>query len=316
MIVTVTLSPALDCTLELPGPLAVGDVQRAVAPGSEVAAGKGVNVSRVLRAAGVPTKAIVVASPEGRFAELLEEARLPVRYVDNTTPVRRNLAIIDPRGTTTKINEPAPAVSGTAFAGVRTAVRQQVIGADWLVIAGTMPAGIAPRDVRALIDEARSVHPALRIAVDSSGAALAAAFAPGAASLVKPNEDELAAALALNGMTVDPSDTAAVVARAREVAHAGGPDVLLTLGADGAVLATADQTFRATPPPITVRSTVGAGDASLAGYLIADALGATTSERLRYAVAYGAAAAALPGTAFPTPDALDLDHVAVATLTP
>src|SRR5207253_10777660 len=79
----------------------------------------------------------------------------------------------------------------------------------------------------------------------------------------------------------------------------------LTLGADGAVLSTADGVWTARPPRIAVRSTVGAGDCSLAGYLLADLAGQPPAERLRAAVAYGAASASLPGSAVPTPAQVD-----------
>jgi 1-phosphofructokinase len=86
----------------------------------------------------------------------------------------------------------------------------------------------------------------------------------------------------------------------------GVAEVLLTLGGDGAVLSTADGgLWSARPPEIAVRSTVGAGDCSLAGYLLADLAGAAPAERLRNAVAYGAASASLPGSAVPTPAQVD-----------
>ena len=88
--------------------------------------------------------------------------------------------------------------------------------------------------------------------------------------------------------------------------------MLLTLGADGALLSTADGgLWSALPPRITVRSTVGAGDCSLAGYLLADLAGAPPAERLRTAVAYGAASASLPGSAVPTPAQVDGSAVRV-----
>ena len=69
--------------------------------------------------------------------------------------------------------------------------------------------------------------------------------------------------------------------------------------------------WSARPPRITVRSTVGAGDCSLAGYLLADLAGAPPAERLRTAVAYGAASASLPGSAVPTPAQVDVAAVRV-----
>ena len=64
---------------------------------------------------------------------------------------------------------------------------------------------------------------------------------------------------------------------------------------------TADQAFKATPPPTKAVSTVGAGDSSLAGFIMAQELGQSVADSLRQAVAYGSAAASLPGTTIPSP---------------
>jgi 1-phosphofructokinase len=92
--------------------------------------------------------------------------------------------------------------------------------------------------------------------------------------------------------------------------------VLATLGAAGAVLVDATGSWMAVPPPIVPRSTVGAGDASLAGYVRADVSGAAAPQRLQMAVAYGSAAAALPGSALPTPAQIDVNAVAVTPISP
>ena len=90
--------------------------------------------------------------------------------------------------------------------------------------------------------------------------------------------------------------------------------MLATLGGSGAVLVTADGAWHATPPPTTVVSTVGAGDSSLFGYLLGDLRGLGPAERLRLAVAYGSAAAGLPGTTIPHPDHTRPDLVEVREL--
>jgi 1-phosphofructokinase len=90
--------------------------------------------------------------------------------------------------------------------------------------------------------------------------------------------------------------------------------VLATLGAAGAVLVDGTGAWHATPPPTTVVSTVGAGDASLFGYLLADLRGAPAPERLATAVAYGAAAAGLPGTTPPAPTDVRISEVRVRPL--
>jgi 1-phosphofructokinase len=132
--------------------------------------------------------------------------------------------------------------------------------------------------------------------------------------LLKPNSEELASLTGDDPARFD-NDPAAATNAARALVARGVGEVLLTLGAQGAVLVTSDGTWLASPPPITLRSTVGAGDASLAGYLLAQIRGADAPERLREAVAYGAAAASLPGSTMPRESDLDRDGVAVTSPT-
>jgi 1-phosphofructokinase len=94
--------------------------------------------------------------------------------------------------------------------------------------------------------------------------------------------------------------------------------VLVTLGPHGAVLVHEGAAWHATPPPITVVSTVGAGDSSLFGYLLGDVTGLSPDARLALAVAYGSAAAGLPGTTIPHPRQVrpELVRVTRLSLTP
>jgi 1-phosphofructokinase len=106
----------------------------------------------------------------------------------------------------------------------------------------------------------------------------------------------------------------AAAAAARTLLARGTRAVLATLGGRGAVLVNADGAWVATPPPTAVRSTVGAGDSALAGYLLADLAGADAAGRLQRAVAYGPAAASLPGSTAPRPDDTTPDAVRVEAL--
>jgi 1-phosphofructokinase len=105
-----------------------------------------------------------------------------------------------------------------------------------------------------------------------------------------------------------------VVAAAQRLVDRGVGAVLATLGASGAVLVTDAGSWLAIPPPTVPRSTVGAGDSSLAGYVRADIAGADPPQRLQMAVGYGSAAAALPGSALPTPAEIDLNAVRVTPI--
>jgi 1-phosphofructokinase len=309
MIVTLTLNPSIDRTLELARPLARGAVQRTAGATTEVAAGKGVNVARVLAAADVEAHAIVLADPDDRYAALLAADGVDATCVALGSPVRTNIAITEPDGTTTKVNEPGAAPSADTVAAVLRAVRERSAGARWLVVAGSLPVGAAPELVADVVRAARDAEPGIRIAVDTSGAPLAAAVAAGGVDLVKPNDEELEELLGLaHGAIASPAD-AAIAAEA--LVGRGVGAVLLTLGGDGAILADPTGTLRAVPPPTVVRSTVGAGDASLAGWLIAEARGDDAADRLAQAVAHGSAAAAMPGTGFPAPADADAARVRI-----
>ncbi|MCH1882988.1 hexose kinase [Agrococcus sp. ARC_14] len=312
MILTLTLNPSIDRTVTLDAPLERGTVHRASAASVTVAAGKGVNVTRVLRAAGVPSRAIVPAGADDPFTAMLAADGVDAVLVPVDAAVRTNLALTEPDGTTTKVNEPGAALAERSIAATLDAVRTHAVGADWLVIAGSVPAGAGPEIVVETMRVARAANPGIRIAVDTSGAPLMATVAAGGVDLAKPNDEELEELLGLSHGAIDSTDAAAAAATA--LVGLGVGSVLLTLGGDGAVLADADGVLHASPPPTTVRSTVGAGDASLAGWLIADARGDDAAGRLRQAVAHGSAAAAMPGTGFPTPADADAARVAVTDL--
>lgn len=312
MILTLTLNPSIDRTVELRGPLARGAVQRASAPAAEVAAGKGVNVARVLAAAGVAARAIVMARDDDRFAGLLADDGVDAVCVPVQAAVRTNIALTEADGTTTKVNEPGAPLTAPAIAAMLDAARAQAETATWLVIAGSLPTGTDPSIVVDAIRAAREANGAIRIAVDSSGPPLAAAVADGRIDLAKPNDEELEELLGLARGAIDSLQSAATAASA--LVGRGVGTVLLTLGGDGAILADADQRLHAVPPPTVLRSTVGAGDASLAGWLIAADRGDDAAGRLRQAVAHGSAAAAMPGTGFPAPADADASAVVVASV--
>lgn len=315
MIVTLTAHPSLDRTITLEGPLRPGDVQ-AAASAREDAGGKGINVSRVVAAAGVDTVAVLPLAAGDPFATALAATGIATSPVAVPGHARANVALTDPAGVTTKLNLPGAALMETDAAAVVDAIVGASRGAQWLVLAGSLPPGAADDFYVDVISAVRRAYgaEAPRIAVDTSGAALSAVVERGQPDLIKPNDEELAE---LAGAELPDGDLAAAVTA---VAAALVPDrvaaALVTLGSDGAVLVTPDGAWSAAPPSIRVVSTVGAGDSSLAGYLLADQAGAGAEDRLRSAVRYGAAAASLPGTQAPAPADLPSGDVPVTRLTP
>ena len=195
---------------------------------------------------------------------------------------------------------------------------------DWAILSGSLPPG-APVDWYArLVVRLRGAAPGLRIAVDTSDAplaALAAAMPAAAPDLIKPNGEELGQLAGLpaeRAMALEDGamrgEYGPVVEAARVLVERGVATVMATLGAAGAVLVTAEGAWHAAAPKIHVLSTVGAGDSSVAGYVLADVRGGDATERLCTAVAYGSAAAGLPGTALPTASDLPADSLVVTRL--
>jgi 1-phosphofructokinase len=310
-VVTLTANPSLDRTLDLPGPLVAGGIVRLAGGGTEPG-GKGVNVARAIAAAGGHVVSVLPASSSDPIVTALRALGLELATVPVQSPVRTNYTLVDPEGTTTKLNEPGAVLSDTTRTALSGVLHGHAAGARWVVLSGSLPPSTPVGWYADLVRSLRDTG--ARVAVDTSEGPLLALMSAGPESaphLLKPNAEELAQ---LAGVSEDDvlRDPAATLAAVRILHDRGVAEVLLTLGGDGALLSRADgEVWTARPPQITVRSTVGAGDSSLAGYLLADLADAPPAERLRTAVAYGAASASLPGSAVPTPAQVDVAAVRV-----
>ncbi|MGH3312370.1 MAG: 1-phosphofructokinase [Streptomyces sp.] len=300
MILTITPNPSLDRTYELPA-LDRGSVLRAttdrVDPG-----GKGVNVSRAVAAAGHRTVAVLpLGGPEGALlGRLLGDHGIEVSGVPVAGSTRVNATLVEADGTLTKVNAAGPEITETEAEALLEAVRALSADADWIACCGSLPRGLPPvwyAELVAIIHRAGA-----RIALDTSGAALTAAL-PERPDVVKPNTEELAEAVGRPLATLGDA-----VKAAEELRERGAQAVLASLGADGQLLLDASGAYFGSAPAAVVRSNVGAGDASLAGFLAA---GGTGPAALASAVAHGAAAVHLPGSAMPTPADLDQSAVTV-----
>lgn len=303
MIVTLTLNPSLDRTLDT-DLLAVGEVNRALRSRLD-AGGKGINVSRALHRHGLATVAVFPAGgPDGDvLVAELRSVGVPIHPVPIAGATRSNVTVVDSSGVTTKINAPGPNLTEAELDAVVDAVADELgTGAHAVVVAGSLPDGVPTAILSRLagLAAARGID----FAVDTSGAPLAAAVATGGLAVVKPNDDELAELVGRPLATVGD-----VLAAAREVVALGNEAVLVSLGAHGALLVRADDAWWAGGTPLVPLSTVGAGDAALAGWL--SARHAEPAARLRTAVAWGRAAVQLPGTQMPRPADVDLTAVRV-----
>ncbi|MCH8562650.1 hexose kinase [Nesterenkonia sp. AY15] len=336
MIVTFTPNPSLDKTLELDAPLRTGAVQRAIGHTAEPG-GKGVNISRALTAAGTRSLAVLPGDPGDPVLLALQELGVEARALPLGAPLRTNTAITDPQGVTTKINEPGPAFDAALTGALLQLLLQASEGASWVALAGSLPPGVPVDFYAQAITALRRTfgEQAPKIALDTSGEPMAAAL-PAAPDLIKPNAEELLElhAAFTGSAATDPdtaqrladeleTDPARAVQLATELQHHGARAALVTLGAHGAVfipnLKTAPSdgepaALRAWGPAIVPRSTVGAGDASLAGFIAAAQSGASETDSLKHAMAMGRAAAELPGSIMPTPQHLSTSALSTEAL--
>jgi 1-phosphofructokinase len=297
MIVTLTPNPSIDRAVLIDA-LRRGEVHRATSSRIDPG-GKGVNVSRALAAQGGATVAVLPSGgPEGHLLEeLLDAAGVGYVSVPVRGSVRMNISVLEPDGTTTKLNEPGPVLSTDEVESLLATTLERADGAQWVVGCGSLPPG-APTDLYAgLVSRVR--ERGSRVAIDSSGAPFAAAVAA-KPHLIKPNHEELAELV-----DHDLPSLGHVRDAARELV-AGGIDVVaVSLGGDGALLVTADECAHARATITAPLSTVGAGDCMLAGLLHGLSTGLTPADALLTGVTWGAAAVTLPGSRVPSPGDLD-----------
>jgi 1-phosphofructokinase family hexose kinase len=284
MIITVTLNAAIDKTLAVPN-FRLGRRHRAVEQ-TAMAGGKGVNVARALRALGQPVIATGVAGgPTGtRIVEHLTEEGILNDFVRIREESRTSTAVVDPTsGDQTEINEHGPHVSDQELDLFVDKLLYLAKGAAVCVFAGSLPRGVDAGLYGRLVDEMRRLG--VTTVLDSEGEPLLIATRR-RPDVVSPNELE---AEGLVGHEFsDETDRRRALG---EMVEMGAREGIITL-ADGclAVLGEGSERslYRATLEPLEPVSSVGSGDALLAGFVAARYGGRDPESCLRFAVACGA----------------------------
>ena len=275
-VVTVTLNPAIDQTLSIPG-FAAGQVNR-VAECRSDAGGKGVNVASVLADLGLPVTVtgFLGADNAGPFENLFRRKRIEDRFVRIAGSTRVGIKIVDGQQTT-DINFPGLSPTEDDLAELNDRIIALAEPGRWFVLSGSVPPGVPSGIYAAMID---SIHAKGGcVALDTSGPALKEALAS-RPEVVKPNVDEIGR----------PSDL-------RKAARLlGVPRVVVSMGGDGALFVDGDEALLARPPKVEVRSTVGAGDAMVAGIVYGLIHKLPLEEAARFATASGAYAVTRVGS--------------------
>ncbi|VVN19015.1 Tagatose-6-phosphate kinase [Pseudomonas fluorescens] len=281
-ILTLTLNPALDLTVQLPR-LEPGQVNRSNEMHTH-AAGKGVNVAQVLADLGhqLTVSGFLGEDNLQAFESLFAKRGFVDAFIRVPGETRSNLKLAESDGRITDINGPGPRVSEAAQQALLDRLDQIAPGHDAVVVAGSLPQGVSAQWLQALIVRLKALG--LRVALDTSGEALRAALEAGP-WLIKPNIEELADALGIEATSVTAQAQAASRLHARGIEH-----VVISDGAEGVNWFSVGSALHASPPKVTVASTVGAGDSLLAGMLHGLLSADTPEQTLRTATAIAALA--------------------------
>ncbi len=285
-IVCVGANPALDRRLRVPV-LRIGEVNRATIS-LTLPGGKAAHVAMTSQALGA--RAVWIGFLGGatgaQCAAGLKNYGIEVTAISTSAPTRVNLEAIDDAGQATEVLDPGGVVTPDERDQMLRTFAER-LRTDWhgagVVISGSLPPGLTPDFYRAVIETAHAAGST--VFLDTSGAALSESLAA-RPDMTKPNATEAEALLGTKLATAG-----GAIAAAGKILNLGAHSAAITLGADGLVwLPGADDSpWIAKPPKLKAISTVGCGDATMAGFAYAALSNLNSEETVRLAAACGAA---------------------------
>lgn len=287
-IVTLTLAPAFDIHCDADS-IEV-DHENIARITDFDAGGKGVNISRALNRFGVPNTAVVVIGDENGadFENRLKNENICFQKVGIKGRIRENITIHTANGRETRISFTGAIAPSNLMHTVEW-VTDDICDSDTvLTFTGRLPDGVSIDEAKAYIKKLKSLG--VRVVLDSRSFSLSDMLDV-KPFLIKPNEEEISAYM---GRDVSDFDSAANAAR--ELCDKGIENVIISLGALGAVICSNGEICSVEAPKINAISTVGAGDSSIAGFLYALSLDKDICNCLKTAVAFGSAACLTSGT--------------------
>ncbi|MFI9634371.1 1-phosphofructokinase family hexose kinase [Nocardia sp. NPDC051929] len=288
-IVTLTMNPAIDVATRV-ARVVPTDKMRCATPRYDPGGG-GINVARTVAELGVEVTAVFPAGgPPGRLLEqLVRDTGVPPRPVPVAESTRESMSVTETSsGEQYRLVFPGPRLTDPEQHRCLAEVERAASGAEYLVASGTLPPGVSPDFYQILTDLVGDLD--VRVLLDTSGIALRKVHR--GVHLIKPSVREL------GDYAGHPLiDRAEQLAQARRLIAAGMTEiVLLSLGADGALLVTQDAQEWFAAVPARVRSGIGAGDAMVGGVTVGLARGYELADAVRLGIAAATAALATTGT--------------------
>ena len=297
-IATVTLHPAIDHSVLIRG-FASGRLNRVLSEQCDPG-GKGVNVASFLADLRLRVTATGLLGREnaGVFEQLFAERGITDAFVRIPGKTRVNIKILDETAAEgTEINFPGPAASADCLAALTRAIDALLPDHDCFILSGSVPAGVPAAFCPDLIRRLKVAGK--RVLLDSSGDALRHGIAAGPWA-IKPNLAEL------EELVGEPlRDEPTVIRAARALLAAGLGCVVVSMGQKGALFVTAEECLQATPAEVPVHSTVGAGDALVAGFVAGSLRGWSLTDCARLATASALGALTQPVRRLPPTPAIE-----------
>ena len=289
MIITVTLNPAIDKTMILDG-IEIGEVNRADSVRNDIG-GKGINVSKVLKAFGTGSMAtgFLGGISEDVFHKELKKLEIEDQFTSVEGNTRTNIKLVDRKNNTnTDINEPGPLISSEELEQFLRVFNEAVHEGDLVVLSGGIPQNI-PSDIYGTLTR-KAKERGAKVVVDADGEALLHALKE-IPYMIKPNEKELAAFMGKEVLSEEE-----IIEEANAFVKKGIHKVLVSRGEKGSVFVTENTVHIGRGIKVEVKSTVGAGDSMVAALVYAEERKLDDFETLVIAQATGAAAVTTEGT--------------------
>ncbi|AEE97852.1 1-phosphofructokinase family hexose kinase [Mahella australiensis] len=307
MITTVTLNPAIDQTI-IVDEFKPGEIHKVKVRRMDVG-GKGINVSKLIRVFDGDTTAIGYLGTKNKqfFEDFFRMYGIKYDFVLVEGDTRTNTKIIDlSRHQTTEFNESGFSITQEDVEKLKVIIKKYEMASKYIVFSGSMYNGNYPGLFGEYLAQIGDHN---KIVIDATGEMLleGVKYQP---FLVKPNIDELKATFGINSSSLEDIIRAAISIRERF--HIKW--ILLSMGANGAALISREMILKADALKVNVKSTVGAGDSMMGGFIYSYDLYGDPIEAFRYAMACGAAAVTTEGTeVFPKEFAMDLYKEVVIT---
>lgn len=289
MIITVTMNPAIDKTVDLEN-MVHGGLNR-VKNVIIDAGGKGINVSKTIKELGGETIATGFVGGSGgiQIQKVLQELGIKSDFVEIKNEIRTNLKVVETNGNVTEFNEPGPIVSEEEL----EALTQKLLGyADekaLFVLAGSIPNGIAKTIYQTLTQKLR--EKGAKVFVDADGELFIHSL-KASPDIIKPNRHELEEYFHKDYRV----DEAELISMGQSLLESGVGMIAISLGQMGALFMSKDQVLRCPGLKVDAHSTVGAGDAMVAALSYGIHQGLPLADCAKLGIATSAGAVTTKGT--------------------